>query len=337
MDRKQLFGMMKAYQQTSLLRAAVKLNVFEHLAGGPVTPDEVGRGVGADARGARILLSALAAVRLVESDGTRFWLSDEHADLLVPGRPDYAGGMVNVFASDWEWDAHKRIADAVRHGGTVLAENAETAEYEFWEDFARYANVVAEPTADLLADALQPWAVGRDELKVLDVACGHGIYGYTVARRYEQARVWSLDWPNVLDEAHKHAVRLGVADRVERIPGDMFETPLGGPYDLVLVTNVLHHFSAERAADLLARTASALKPDGRLGIVGFTTSGKTPAEDPAPYLFDLLMLAWTTQGEVHSAETYEQLLAKAGLEITSNEPVAKPGIDFHVLLAKRAA
>ncbi|GAA0941734.1 class I SAM-dependent methyltransferase [Nonomuraea longicatena] len=337
MDRRQLFAMMKAYHRTSLLRAAVDLDVFTHLADGPAAPGEVAVRVGADARGTRILLNALAAVRLAETDGTRFWLTEAHADLLVPGRPGYAAGMVHVFAGDREWEAHRRIAEAVRHGGSVLAENAETAGYAFWEDFARHADVVAEPTAELLADTLKPWATDRAELDVLDVACGHGIYGYTAAKRYPQARVWSLDWANVLDEAHKHAVRLGVADRVERIAGDMFDTPLGGPYDLVLVTNVLHHFSAERAAELLARAASVLKPDGRLGIVGFTTSGRTPAQDPAPYLFDLLMLAWTAQGEVHSEQTYERLLAEAGLRIIANEPVDRPGIDFHVLLAGRAA
>ncbi|MBI3898408.1 MAG: class I SAM-dependent methyltransferase [Gammaproteobacteria bacterium] len=332
MQRQELFKMMQAYKQTSLLRAGVKLGVFDHLAEGPTDIELISQRIGADARGTRILLNALAAIQICETDGERFWISKETADLLVRDRPKYAGDMVHVFASDWEWDALKRITEAVRYGGTVLEENAETPDYKFWKDFASYATVVAEPTAAILINEIEPWARTREELKVLDMACGHGVYGYTVAQRYERAEIWSLDWDSVLPIALQHAARMGVANRVHSIAGDMFETFLGDPYDLVLVTNVLHHFSEARATQLLKRARSVLKPGGRLGIVGFTKSAKSsPAEDPAPYLFDILMLAWTARGEVHSLETYAHMLAAAGFNNIAHRSV--PELPFHVLVA----
>jgi ubiquinone/menaquinone biosynthesis C-methylase UbiE len=126
------------------------------------------------------------------------------------------------------------------------------------------------------------------------------------------ARVWSLDWPNVLPIAERHAKRLGVRDRVELLAGDMFTAPLGGPYDLVMITNVLHHFSEERATKLLRRAAEVLRPDGRLALVGFTVGDESPAIDPLPYLFSILMLVWTSQGEVHSEAAYNRMLADSG-------------------------
>ncbi|WP_218952014.1 class I SAM-dependent methyltransferase [Amycolatopsis anabasis] len=330
-----LFQIMQAYKRTSLLRTGVELGVFNRLATGPSGAAEVADALGLDPRGTRILLNALAAIHLVECDGSCYWLAPGADRLLAAGGAEFVGDMVRVFASDWEWDALKNLGEAVRRGGTVQAEHAETPEYEYWEDFAAHVPVVAEPTANVLTDILEPWATPRPELKVLDVACGHGVYGFSVARRFARAHVTSLDWENVLAVAASHAERFGVAARTDSIAGDMFEVPLGGPYDLALVTNVLHHFSEERATALLTRVASVVEPGGRIGLVGFTTDDALPGDDPAPHLFSVLMLAWTFEGEVHSAECYRRMLAASGF----GEPVSRtvPGLPYRVLVAERVS
>lgn len=332
LTRPGLFAMMQAYKNTSVLRSGIELGVFDLLVE-RATAEQVAASVGADSRGIRILLNALAALRLVRTDGQQFWLAEGVEQLLVRSRSEYAGDMIRVFASDWEWDALKRLSEAVRSGGTVMDAHAETPEYRYWEDFARYAPVVAQPTAEVLAGALEPWALARPTLDVLDVAAGHGVYGFTVAQRFRNARVWALDWKNVLQVTLEQANRFGVRDRTRFIAGDMFEVALGGPYDLVLVTNVLHHFAEERAIALLRRAASVLKPDGRLGLVGFTTSDALPEQDPAPHLFSVLMLAWTSHGEVHSRQTYLRMLAASGFDDVAMHGV--PELPFHVILAAR--
>ncbi|CAM3819279.1 hypothetical protein GCM10009799_41660 [Nocardiopsis rhodophaea] len=330
LSRESLFDMMRAYKTTSLLRAGVELGVFPHLVE-PTGVESVAAATGTDPRGLRILLNALAAIKVVEARDRRYRLAPGADELLVPSSGAYVGDMIHVFASDWEWDALKRLPEAVRKGGTVLEEQAETPGYSYWEDFAAYAPVVARPTAGVLADALAAWADDRPALDLLDMACGHGVYGCTVAQRFPQAGIWALDWENVLPFAQEQARRLGVADRMNVIAGDMFEVPLGGPYDLVLITNVLHHFSEERATELLQRARSVLKPDGRLGLVGFTTNDTSPKDDPAPHLFSVLMLAWTSAGEVHSEATYERMLTSAGFDDVRTHGV--PSLPFRVVTA----
>ncbi|MUL41463.1 methyltransferase domain-containing protein [Streptomonospora sp. PA3] len=326
--------MMRVYKDTSLLRTGIELGVFPHLIRGD-SAASVAAKTGTEPRGMRILLNALAALRLVEKRGDEYFLAPGGAELLDPESPQYVGDMVHVFASDWEWDALKRLPEAVRKGGTVMDEHAETPEYGYWQHFASYAPVVARPTASTLAEALTDWAKGRDTLDVLDVACGHGVYGCTVAQRYPQARIWALDWDSVLPYTQEEAVRAGVADRMSQIAGDMFEVPLGGPYDLVLITNVLHHFSADRATRLLERARSVLKPDGRLGLVGFTVSeDASPEAEAASHLFSVLMLAWTYEGEVHSQETYDRMLTAAGFADARTHSVA--GLPFRIVTASPA-
>src|SRR5215831_14858949 len=232
-----LFEMMHAYKLTGILKAGIELGVFDQLAAGPATAETVAARLGLDPRGARILLNALTANGLLEGAVPEgYQLAELPARFLVRDRAGYAGDMIKVIASTWEWEALSQLADSVRKGGPVAGENADTPGFGYWQDFAAYAHTVARPAAEALAGLLVPWAAGRPQVGVLDLACGHGLYGYTFAQRVPHARICSLDWPDVVDIALRHAQRLGIADRVEGVAGDMFTADLGGPYDLVLIT-----------------------------------------------------------------------------------------------------
>ncbi|MFD9293139.1 methyltransferase [Streptomyces sp. NPDC060030] len=310
--RQALLTMMSAVRRTGILRAGVELRVFDAVAGAPADPDEVAAFCGTDPRGMRILLNALAATGLLVKDGDRFSLAPGADSTLVTTHPDYYGDAVRLAASDYEWDAIKRLGDAVRSGGSVMEVNAETPAYTFWEDFAALGTLNTPPIAELVARHVLPGTRERDEVKVLDVACGHGLYGYTLAGHDPRARIWSLDWPNVLAVTETNAEKLGVRDRAHFIPGDMFEVSLGGPYDVVVVANVLHHFSTERAKELLARMADAVRPGGQLVAIAISTSDEPPHLDPVPHLFSALMLAWTSEGQVHPLSDYEEMVTAAG-------------------------
>jgi C-methyltransferase len=333
LTRDRVFSLIQGYRDTSLLRTGVRLGVFDDLGTGPATADDVSARLGLDPRGGLILLNALVAIGLLEVADDVFSLAPGAEKWLVSGSTGSVANLVHVLASDWEWDALKVLDEAVRLGGTVVEEQAETPDFRYWRDFATYATAATGPTADLVVRELAGWMAARPAVDVLDVACGHGLYGYALAAREPSARVWDLDWPHVLEVAAGHAERLGVSDRVRHIPGDMFEEPLGGPYDVALVTNVLHHFSEERATELLSRVAGALKPGGKLVVVGFTVTDEPPDRDPAPHLFSVLMLAWTTAGEVHTERAYDRMLTAAGF--TAPRVHRLPAVPMRVLIADR--
>jgi ubiquinone/menaquinone biosynthesis C-methylase UbiE len=328
-----LLEMAQAVRRAGVLCAGLDLAVFDSMTGGPAHPDKVAERLDIPPRGARVLLRALAAIKLLDTDGERFWLAPGTERVLVRSSPDFFGDTLRLAVSKYEWEALGRLSEAVRHGGTVLPTNAETPGYGFWEDLARNPTPHTPMVAELLCGALAPWARGQENLSVLDVACGHGLYGYTLAKRFPQVRVRSVDWANVLHLSREHADRMGVLDRVELTPGDMFELPLGGPYDLTLITNVLHHFSVERVEVMLRRLASVTRPGGRIGVVAVTADGQAPASDPVPHLFAALMLAWTHEGESHSLESYRELLTATGFE----EPELHQlnGVPLRLLVAKR--
>src|SRR5206468_379909 len=103
----------------------------------------------------------------------------------------------------------------------------------------------------------------------------------------------------------------GVGARVQLRPGDAFTTDFGTGWDLVLLTNFLHHFDPPTCERLLAKTRAALAPGGRAVAVEFV-----PDEDrispPEAAAFSLVMLATTPAGDAYTFREYEGMFRRAG-------------------------
>jgi 2-polyprenyl-3-methyl-5-hydroxy-6-metoxy-1,4-benzoquinol methylase len=160
----------------------------------------------------------------------------------------------------------------------------------------------------------------QQPLRVLDVAAGHGLFGITIAQEYPKATITALDWPNVLAVASEFARQEGVADRHTLRPGSAFDTDWGGPYDIVLLTNFLHHFDVPTCEKLAKKSLEALVPGGRAITMEFIPDANriTP---PSPASFALTMLATTAHGDAYTFAEYEQMFAHAGFRRSEFHPL----------------
>jgi hypothetical protein len=103
-----------------------------------------------------------------------------------------------------------------------------------------------------------------------------------------------------------------VDGRFHTLAGSAFETPLGGPYDLVLLPNFLHHFDPPTCEGLLARVARALTAGGRVVTVEFVPD-EGRVTPPHAAMFGLVMLCTTPAGDVYTFAELEAMLRRAGL------------------------
>jgi SAM-dependent methyltransferase len=193
----------------------------------------------------------------------------------------------------------------VRRGGFNGAGSVEP-EYEGWISFAEDMGAMMFPAAQEIAGLIGPMS-GR----ALDVAAGHGFFGIVLAQKNPGLKVVALDWPKVVEVAKRHAAKMGVGDRYAAITGDAFTVDMQGPYDLVLLTNLLHHFDPEKNIALLKRIRAALRPGGRLVTLEFV-----PNEDrispPLSATFPLVMVATTAKGDAYTFAEFERMLKAAG-------------------------
>jgi 2-polyprenyl-3-methyl-5-hydroxy-6-metoxy-1,4-benzoquinol methylase len=152
---------------------------------------------------------------------------------------------------------------------------------------------------------------GDGPLRVLDIAAGHGLFGITIAERNPDAQVIAVDWPHVLEVAAENAEKAGVANRHSDLPGDAFEVEFGGPYDLVLITNFLHHFDQDKCERLLRKIFAALAPGGRCVNLDFVIE-EDRVTPPTAASFAMMMLGTTAAGDVYTFAEYEAMFRNAG-------------------------
>ena len=304
-----LFAAFNGFQRTAALKAAIDLDLFTAIGEGRTTPSELAQRCGASERGLRMLCDSLAALGFVRKDGGHYALDPDLGMLLDRHSPAYVGSAANFLASPMVTEAFGALTAAVRKGGTAVAEGALAPEHPIWVDFARSMAPLAGLSARLLANLLDapagaPW-------KVLDIAAGHGMFGIALAQENPNARIVALDWANVLAVAHENARAAGVADRFRTLPGSALTVDYGQGYDLVLLTNFLHHFDVETCEVLLRRVHAALAPGGRAVTLEFIPDEDriSPAEAAT---FALVMLAMTPRGDAYTFSEYEHLFRRAG-------------------------
>ncbi|HXZ18307.1 MAG TPA: class I SAM-dependent methyltransferase [Candidatus Acidoferrales bacterium] len=299
-----------AYRRAAALRTAIELDIFSALADAPLDAATLAARLGVATRGIRILCDALATLGFVHKESARYSLSPEAALFLNRASPVCMADAFLFLSSPHIENAFRELTAAVRRGGTSFdAANVLAPEHEFWLHFARaMAPMMAYP-ADSIAQLLgagngHPW-------QVLDVAAGHGMFGIAVARQNPNATITALDWPGVLAIARANAEAAGVASRFRALPGSAFALDFGTGYDLVLLTNFLHHFDSATNEALLRKVHAALVPGGRAAALEFV-----PDEDrtspPFAALFSLNMLVHTPAGEAYTLSDLERMFRNAG-------------------------
>ncbi len=311
-----IFSMMSAYQQTAALKAAIELGLFTAVAEGQRTPAELAAKCGATERGMRILADYLTVHGLLEKENQGYRLTPDSQVFLNQDSPAYMGGMIGFLGAPEIRRQFDALTEAVRRGGVAADESGATAdEYGGWVDFAQSMEAMMGPAAQQIA-ALD----NHGPLAVLDVAASHGMFGFSIARANPAAHITALDWANVLEVTKANAARWGLADRVSTIAGDAFTVDLAGPYDVILLTNLLHHFDHAANVRLLKRLRAVLKPGGRVVTLEFVPNADR-ISPPMPATFPLVMLASTPGGDAYTFAELESMFAEASFASSRQIPV----------------
>ena len=304
------FDTINAYQRTEALRAAIELDLFSHVAAGRQTADQLGDACGAAPRGVRILADYLTILGFLHKHGDRYELAVDARAFLDRASPAYLGGAVDFLLAPELRESFGKLTAAVRRGGTAVSEEGTVSDDNpVWVGFARAMAPLMRMPSRLLAGL-----VGGDPgqpLRVLDVAAGHGLFGIAIAEQYPRAHVTALDWQGVLEVAAENARRGGVAGRYDLLPGSAFDVPWGGPYDVVLLTNFLHHFDLPGCERLAARAYAALAPGGRALTLDFIPEPDR-VSPPCTAGFALMMLATTARGDAYTFAELEGVFARSG-------------------------
>jgi predicted O-methyltransferase YrrM len=327
-----IFQTLNAHQQTAALKTAVELDLFTAIDEGNQRAEEIASRLKVSLRGTRILSDYLTVLGILQKQDGRYSLAEDAALFLSKRSPHYLGTITGFLTNEQHFKNSAQLPEAVRRGGTVSAQGGNRQPNdELWVSFARSMAPLTVPSALFLAQLVGAREGGKQ--RVLDIAAGHGMYGITIAQQNPGAEITAVDWPAVLEVAKENAQKAGVGDRYATRPGSAFETELGEGYDVVLLTNIFHHFNKETCVHLMRRVHQALKPGGKAVTLEFV-----PNEDrvspPTEAAFSMQMLLGTDEGDAYTLSEYQEMFHKAGFMRTGLHPI--PGMPQEALVSEKS-
>ncbi len=307
------------YQRSMALFTALKLGVFSSLAGGSADAAALARRVGADARRLAVLLNALTAMGLLRKTGTTYRNGEVASSFLTDGPRSKTSILLHHLDCWRDWS---HLEEKVQAGRKARSRGEDDQ-----ENFIRGMEENARERAATLARRIRL----RPGERVLDLGGGPGTYAVEWVRRYPEALVTLFDTPVTLRVTRKILREKGVSDLICLLEGDFLKDPIGGPYEFIWISQILHAFSERDCISLLKKARRALVPGGRAAVQEFLLR-EDKTSPPGPAFFSVHMVAVTEGGRAYSAGEISAMLTRAGFGKVTSERTDPRGVG--VLLAR---
>lgn len=306
------------------LAAAVDLDLFTKLSGRSVDTQELSKVLEIHPRPAEMLLSACAALGLLERRAGRYWNAPLAEEFLVRGKPRYFGGYINMLHQRLylPWN---RLTEAIKtnraltwgdHPGLFEALSSNPEEQRV---FTESMHCISAQSGMAVAEAFD----FSPHRQLLDVGGGSGAYCIEAARRYEHLRAVVFDIPAALEIAQEKIIQAKLSDRVKTHSGDFFREELPKGSDVLLLSMILHDWPPEKNRVILRKCFKALPPGGVVIVSELMMDDDKTGPVPAA-LMSLTMLI-ETEGRNYTWAEYTEWLEETGFKRIQRVPLNSPG------------
>jgi 2-polyprenyl-3-methyl-5-hydroxy-6-metoxy-1,4-benzoquinol methylase len=304
--------------------AATRAGLFEALAGGPLTGPEIAARCGTHPGATQTFLDMLVSARYLRTEGMRYRLTPVVRRWLLRDSPQSLYDNILYRFLEWDWIAR---LDGFLETGRPLDIHAEMSP-EQWSLYQRGMLCFARLSAPEMA---RRTPVPKGAREMLDIGGSHGYFSVLLCRRHPSLRSTVLDLPSAIEHAAPLLAREEMGDRVIHRTGNALRDDLGEEaYDLVLLSQLAHHFDDPTNRELVRRITRALRPGGVLVIQEILRRESPEEGGQLDGLLDLYFALTSESGTWSFAEMAEWQKA-AGL--TPKAPIrfrTMPGIGLQV-------
>jgi len=317
-DPSSIVRLSTAYWDSQTLLTANRLGVFDFLADGARTAEEVAAGLQLDPRSTGLFLRACVGLGFLVDEAGRFANAPVAATFLVKRSPAFMGNAIRY--SDQLYATWGRLEDTLRSGKPALAAEAYLGDNPVrTRTFVQAMHERAVGVARALVGILD--LQGRRSM--LDVGGGPGTYSVLLTERFPGLTAEVLELPGVAAVARELVAAAGAGDRVTLRDGDYDSSDFGSGKDVVLMSGMFHRETEQACRRLIARAAECLEPGGLLVVSDvFTDRGGSQPTFAAMFVLNMMLTA--PDGGVHSDADVQSWMKDSGFRELRVVPLPPP-------------
>lgn len=312
-----VFDLLVGPLKARAIMTACSLGLFEALREGPRTSAQLAVTLEASEPGVESLLRTLLFSEYVCLATEGYELSNLGRETMLDGSVAELVGYARL--SSTQWDMMSGLDELVKTGRGL--DFHEQLDGEAWSFYQRAMLELARAAAPMMTKRVR---VPNGATRLLDIGGSHGLTGAKLCRQHPPMRSTVVELPAAIEHARKLAAAEGFDDVVDHRALDITKEPLGEDFDVALLSNILHHFSAEDNRAIVARVRDAMRAGGTVAIFAF----ERPARGASGSLGDPLSLFFrlTSTAAIYHGDEYAEWLTAAGFTNAKVErPFVPPG------------
>lgn len=296
-----------AYTSARAIMAAADTGLFQALGKTPKTLAEIAQSCQTNPPATKQLLDCLVGLGYLSWKNDQYALKKRYHKWLLPDSPHNLLGKLRFQLTEWNW--MNGLENFVRTGQPLHFHQHMTP-----GEWALYQLGMRDLSYSAAQELAKKIKLPASASHMLDIGGAHGLYSVNLCRRYPNLRSTILELPGAIDQASAIAAKEGLADRISHQPGNALTDDLGeNLYDLILINNVVHHFTREENVMLARKAAKALKPGGLYAIGEFIRPPR-PTLGDAVSTVSGLYFALTSSSGTWSLEDIQSWQKQAGFQ-----------------------
>jgi SAM-dependent methyltransferase len=298
-----------AFSMARSIMAGVKLGIYDAIGTRAATAAEVAAACKTDPEATTKLMNTLVGCRYLRHRDGRYKLTPKARKWLLRDSPH---SIANKLLMQYdEWDVVAKYEEYVATGRPLDVHESLTDRWA-WDRYQQGMRAMASISAVEVAKRL-PVPAGATAM--LDIGGSHGYYSVCACRRHGGLRATIFDLPQAVEHAAPILAREGMGERVSHRAGDALSDDLGdGAWDVVFLSQLVHHFTDEQNRDLMRRIARALKPGGVCVLLDMLRPSSPEDAGGVGAVLDLYFAA-TSRSGTWPLETMQAWQRDAGLVV----------------------
>jgi cyclopropane fatty-acyl-phospholipid synthase-like methyltransferase len=319
------------FMASKALFAGLHIDVFTRLAQGPKNIEDLSGESGVPVNRLRILMQAIGAVGLVQSDEDRYENAPA-SNLFLSRTSKYDFGDYLRYQIDRQMYGHLEQLNSCIDG--VLDADA-VASYAHWMSDPEQAALYSESqhSGSLGPGLTLARTVDLTGAKtLLDIGGGTGAMAIRFCQANPELEATIIDFPNVAEIGWRFVTDAGLVDRVRYIPANAITAAWPTGQDAILMSYLFSGVPGEAITDLIQRAFESMAPGGHYMIHDFMVDEHGGGPSLAA-LWQLQHMAFTPDARSVSFDWLRRYLTGVGFEDVTVQEVV-PGMTTMVYARK---